>query len=72
MRKVRNTGGSSGYDASSYSFSASCKIFSHASLKESFSRLKKVFQVDESEDEEDEHAEELNKIHEQNIQLRFE
>ena len=35
-----------------------------------FSRLasKKVVQADESEDEEDEHAEELTKIHEQNIQ----
>ena len=29
---------------------------------------KKVVQADESEDEEDELAEELNKIHEQNIQ----
>ena len=62
MRKVRNTDGSSRFDASSYLTSQQVASF--------FSCLasKKVVQVEESEDEEDEHAEELNKIREQNIQ----
>ena len=62
MRKVRNADGSSRFDASSYLTSQQVASF--------FSRLasKKVAQPDESEDEEDEHAEELNKIYEQNIQ----
>ena len=63
MRKFRNTDGSSRFHASSYNFSASCKFFSFSCLAS-----KKVVQADEYEDEEDEHAEELNKIHEQNIQ----
>ena len=62
MRKVRNIDGSSRFDASSYLTSQQVASF--------FSRLasKKVFTAAESEDEEDEHAEELDKIHEQNIQ----
>ena len=56
MSKVRNADCSSRFLASSY------LAF--------FSRLasKKLAKADESEDEEDEHAEELNKIREQNIQ----
>ena len=54
MRKVRNADGSSRFHASSYLTSQQVASF--------FSRLA------ESGDEEDEHAEELDKIHEQNIQ----
>ena len=62
MRKVRNADGSSRFLASSYLTSQQVASF--------FSRLasKKVVQADESEDEEDERTEGLNKIHEQNIQ----
>ena len=62
MRKVRNADGSSRFDASSYLTSQQVASF--------FPRLasKKVVQAAESGDEEDEHAEELDKIHEQNIQ----
>ena len=60
MRKVRNADGSSIFDASSYLTSQQVASFSWLATK-------KVVQADESEDEEDEHAEELNKIHEQNI-----
>ena len=62
MRKVRNADGSSRFDASSYLTSQQVASF--------FSRLasKKVVQAAQSGDEEDEHAEELDKIHEQNIQ----
>jgi len=62
MRKVRNVDGSSRFDSSSYLTAQQVASF--------FSRLasKKVVQADESEDEEDVHAEEMNKIHEQNIQ----
>ena len=62
MRKVRNADGSSRFDASSY--------LTSQQVGSIFSRLasKKVVQADESEDEEDEHSEEPNKIHEQNIQ----
>ena len=62
MGKFRNADDSSGFDASSYLTSQQVAYF--------FSRLasKRVFQANESEDEKDEHGEELNKIHEQNIQ----
>ena len=62
MRKVRNADGSSRFDASSYLTSQQVASF--------FSCLssKKVVQAYESEDEGDEQGEELNKIHEQNIQ----
>ena len=62
MRKVRNADGSSRFDASSYLTSQQVASF--------FSRLasKNVVQAAESVDEEDEHAEELDKIQEQNIQ----
>ena len=62
MRKVRNADGSSRFDASSYLTSQQVASF--------FSRLasKKVVQAAESGDEEDEHAEGLDKIHEPNIQ----
>ena len=62
MRKVRNADVSSRFDASSYLTSQQVASF--------FSRLasKKVVQAAESGDEEDELVEELDKIHEQNIQ----
>ena len=62
MRTVRNADGASRFDASSYLTSQQVASF--------FSRLasKKACQAAESGDEENEHAEELDKIHEQNIQ----
>ena len=54
-----------------YVRSADCSSgFLASSYLAFFSRLasKKLAKADESKDEEDEHAEELNKIHEQNIQ----
>ena len=54
MGKFRNADDSSGFDASSYLTSQQVAYF--------FSRLasKRVFQANESEDEKDEHGEELN------------